>query len=79
MSHDPDPGNADGKENRRTRSLSSGLVDLQNELKSAPDFVFDVVIVGSGYGGSVAAQQLAGLMKTGPDGSAVWVRMFLPW
>ena len=70
MTQDPDLGNADGKENRRTRSLSSGLVDLQNKLKSAPDFIFDVLIVGSGYGGSVAAQQLAGLMKTGRDGSA---------
>lgn len=51
---------------RRTRSLSKGYVDLIVELRNKPDTVFDVVIVGSGYGGSVAAQQLAGL--THPDG-----------
>ena len=64
--------NADStvKESRRTRSLSRGLVDLQNKLRDAPEFIFDVVIVGSGYGGSVAAQQLAGLLKNGSDGRA---------
>lgn len=53
-------------EKRRTRSLSKGYVDLIVELRKTPNTVFDVVIVGSGYGGSVAAQQLAGLMH--PDG-----------
>ena len=48
---------------RRTRSLSKGLVDLSLKVNQDPDFVFDVVIVGSGYGGSVAAQQFAGLLK----------------
>jgi cholesterol oxidase len=52
---------------RRTRSLSKGFVDLIVELREKPDTVFDVIIVGSGYGGSVAAQQLAGLRK--PDGT----------
>ena len=33
-------------------------------MKEDPETVFDVVIVGSGYGGSVAAQQLAGLEIT---------------
>jgi cholesterol oxidase len=47
----------------RTRSLSSGLVDLGLKQESDRNLVYDVVIVGSGYGGSVAAQQLAGLQK----------------
>ena len=46
---------------KRTRSLSKGYVDLIVELREKPDTVFDVIIVGSGYGGSIAAQQLAGL------------------
>jgi ribulose 1,5-bisphosphate synthetase/thiazole synthase len=45
---------------KRTRSLSKGYVDLIVELRNKPETVFDVVIVGSGYGGSIAAQQLAG-------------------
>jgi cholesterol oxidase len=55
---------------RRTRSLSKGMVDLVVELNTRPETVFDVVIVGSGYGGSVAAQQLAGLQKLDKDGKA---------
>ncbi|MES2414707.1 MAG: alkaline phosphatase D family protein [Pseudomonadota bacterium] len=51
-------------ESRRTRSLSAGMVDLALQLAKQPETVFDVVIVGSGYGGSVAAQQLSGLMTT---------------
>lgn len=58
----PDTPAADSMDtNRRTRSLSQGLVDLQDRVCEDPKLVFDVVIVGSGYGGSVAAQQLAGL------------------
>jgi cholesterol oxidase len=53
---------------RRTRSLSKGFVDLVIELTNLPETVFDVVIVGSGYGGSVAAQQLAGLQKLDKNG-----------
>lgn len=50
-------------ETRRTRSLSRGFVDLTLRINQNLDFAFDVVIVGSGYGGSVAAQQLAGLHR----------------
>lgn len=53
---------------RQTRSLSKGFVDLISDTNDKkPTLEFDVVIVGSGYGGSVAAQQLAGLM--GEDGN----------
>jgi cholesterol oxidase len=52
-----------GKDPRRTRSLSRGLVDLAKQFDGERDLIFDVVIVGSGYGGSVAAQQLAGMEK----------------
>jgi cholesterol oxidase len=54
---------------KRTRSLSKGFVDLLVRICEKPDFVFDVVIVGSGYGGSIAAQQLAGLKNK--DGEAL--------
>ena len=56
-------GQCRGKDPRRTRALSMGMVDLTKQLDGKADFIFDVVIVGSGYGGSVAAQQLAGLEK----------------
>lgn len=57
------------KTERRTRQLSAGLVDLSVKLQENPDTVYDVVIVGSGYGGSVAAQHLAGLEKSDIDGN----------
>jgi cholesterol oxidase len=53
----------DDSTKHRTRSLSKGLVDLDVKLQTNRNLVYDVVIVGSGYGGSVAAQQLAGLEK----------------
>jgi cholesterol oxidase len=53
----------DDSTEHRTRSLSKGLVDLDHKLGTDRNLVYDVVIVGSGYGGSVAAQQLAGLHK----------------
>ncbi len=55
-----------GVTQKRTRSISRGLVDLAEKLGADATAVFDVVIVGSGYGGSVAAQQLAGLMTIDP-------------
>ena len=74
MTKAPPTDNGIDKQNnttqRRTRLLSKGLVDLGVELTDTPNTVFDVVIVGSGYGGSVAAQQLAGLQKRGKDGAA---------
>jgi len=60
----PPPNNEGEKEKRRIRSLSLGMVDLAHAINAAPDTIYDVVIVGSGYGGSVAAQQLAGLQNT---------------
>ena len=56
-------GQGQRKDPRRTRSLSRGMVDLASRLNSEDDLIFDVVIVGSGYGGSVAAQQIAGMEK----------------
>ncbi len=42
-----------------TRWLSKGFETLVVKLESDKDLVFDVVIVGSGYGGSIAASQLS--------------------
>src|SRR3990167_2077884 len=72
----PGTSGANPPEARRSRALSQSLVDLVNSVQQAPHMVFDVVIVGSGYGGSVAAQQLAGLRKkpaNGGDSEAIKV------
>src|SRR5687767_2324936 len=47
----------------KTAWLSEGFEELLHELEhcASPDeLVFDVLIVGSGYGGAVAAAELAG-------------------
>ena len=63
-------------EARRTRFLSTGLVDFANAVRQSPESVYDVVIVGSGYGGSIAAQQLAGLtLQTESTGTAQPIRV----
>ncbi len=52
---------------QRTNSwISQGLETIVTQLGKDPDqFDYDVVIVGSGYGGSIAASQLAGLQTQG--------------
>ena len=62
----PDPAGStpSGADPRRTRSLSIGLIDLAEQLRRDTETIFDIVIVGSGYGASVAAQQMAGLVTT---------------
>lgn len=55
-------GGAGGEPRRRaTQWISRGLEALDAEVGRAPEAaVFDVLIVGSGYGGAVAADRLAG-------------------
>lgn len=45
---------------RQARWISQPFSDLVLKLKKQKDFCFDVVIVGSGYGGAMAAAELAG-------------------
>ncbi|MGH1372668.1 MAG: alpha/beta fold hydrolase [Cellvibrionaceae bacterium] len=50
----------------RSSWISNGLESLVHQLNSNDDqFDYDVIIVGSGYGGSIAASQLAGLEHQG--------------
>ena len=57
---------AAGSENERSARLSREFGELV--AKAEAERVFDVVIVGSGYGGSVAAHALAGLHVAEKDG-----------
>lgn len=52
---------------RTGRWLSQDLFALYELQRLIPDFIFDVLIVGSGYGGSMAAAELSGMRdkKTG--------------
>lgn len=56
---------------RRTAWISSGLEQLARRLgteaAAALPTHFDVVIVGSGYGGAIAAERLAGLRRAGQE------------
>ena len=64
MSQRPPPSDEPARENRATRWLSQGFETLVAALEDDSDrsterIDFDVVIVGTGYGGSVAAAELA--------------------
>ncbi len=51
---------------RKSSWISKGLESLIHQLDSNRDqFDYDVIIVGSGYGGAIAASQLAGLTHDG--------------
>ena len=51
---------------RRSAWISQGLESLVSHTNANTDqFDYDVIIVGSGYGGSIAASQLAGLQDKG--------------
>ena len=64
----PSASTAEPPAGRATAWLSEGLESLIGDLPSlrTPEgFHFDVVIVGSGYGGAVAAAELAGATRAG--------------
>ena len=61
-----------GSKNPATAWISRGFEELVYELESespdrnaAGDARYDVVVVGSGYGGAIAARELAGCIDTG--------------
>src|SRR5262245_60344875 len=58
----------DKEEFPRSRWISRGFEELLHNLardESREPFDYDIVIVGSGYGGSVAAAELAGWQEAG--------------
>lgn len=57
----------------RTQWLSEGAEELALEAKGKDGFHCDVAVVGSGYGGAVAAARLAGRRDTHGGVSRVWV------
>ena len=64
MNQQPPPSSEPAKEDRATHWLSQGFETLVASLEGDPNRTaasidFDVVIVGTGYGGSVAAAELA--------------------
>jgi cholesterol oxidase len=52
---------------RATRWLSEDFSRLLAACREDPALVYDLVVVGSGYGGAMAAAQLAGLQEGGRD------------
>lgn len=75
MTDVPQPPAPPAPATRSTRWISQGLErlihDTAHRLDTGRAADFDVVIVGSGYGGAIAAERLAGLKKA--DGSPVTV------
>ena len=54
-----------GRPHNKTRWLSKGLESLIYENRKDQTTFFDIVVIGSGYGGAVAAASLAGLQQHG--------------
>ncbi|MEJ2330253.1 MAG: GMC family oxidoreductase N-terminal domain-containing protein, partial [Gammaproteobacteria bacterium] len=54
-----------GVPGNKTRWLSKGLESLIYENRKTRTALFDIVVIGSGYGGAVAAAGLAGLQQHG--------------
>ena len=54
-----------GRPHNKTRWLSKGLESLIYENRDSQTAFFDIVVIGSGYGGAVAASGLAGLQQHG--------------
>jgi len=54
-----------GRPDNKTRWLSKGLESLIYENRKSQTAFFDIVVIGSGYGGAVAAAGLAGLQQHG--------------
>ncbi|MGD8265758.1 MAG: GMC family oxidoreductase N-terminal domain-containing protein, partial [Chromatiales bacterium] len=54
-----------GRPDNKTRWLSKGLESLIHRNRKTQSTTFDIVVIGSGYGGAVAAASLAGLQQHG--------------